>query len=668
MTVGRCGGVVLLVVAAVGCALGDGAGKNRCRTDDDCTSGRICRQGICSAPGAGDAAATPDVAGANDAPASNDAPVANDAPGADDTTPPADTPAAPDQGCVGMACPQPRCGNGAREGNEACDDGNENDGDFCTRQCRWTTPPVLASGVANNCLRTGDLRLVCWGRDHESDAATARPTTAIRVAIGEFHACAIVPGGALTCWGRPEDWDTQPPAGTYQDVASAPRRSCGVLADGSLACWGSKAPFAGPPAGKWKRIAVGAQHDCAIAADDRLQCWGRNDAGEATAPAGTFTQVAVGAEKSCALRGDGALVCWGAAAQVGAPGPFVALAVGGRYICAVGADARLSCWSPGGGELPAPEGAFSTVSAGDLHACALRHDGRVACWGGTSAWQTGLPRGPFLSVSTFTHGYPPPRGCAVTAANDLVCWGEAPPAELPAGKFAQVQLMGTEGEYGCALRTTGALACWGTSPNGAPPAGPFQALAFPCALRTDGGVVCWKGEAAPPDLFSQLVSEWRTVCGLKRDKTATCWLSEPATGEPAPQAPAGQFEKIAIWATAITGMTHVCGLRADGSLRCMACEQPELTRQTCAELPAAVLPAGPFADFGSVSKDLCGIKRADGRLACVRANPDGSGYKLVPPPTDEALVRLWGPCATDHRGALRCFGPWYHRSIDLDHP
>ncbi|MAQ13825.1 MAG: hypothetical protein CMN30_03410 [Sandaracinus sp.] len=78
--------------------------------------------------------------------------------------------------------------------------------------------PALAqldAGGAHACAVVGDGRVVCWGRDDDGQlgrgAATARSlgpvgvagiTTAIRVAAGAAHSCALLADQSVRCWGR----------------------------------------------------------------------------------------------------------------------------------------------------------------------------------------------------------------------------------------------------------------------------------------------------------------------------------------------------------------------------------------------------------------------------------------------------------------------------------
>ena len=121
------------------------------------------------------------------------------------------------------------------------------------------------------------------------------------LASGEFHSCALRPGGSIQCWGDIRNGQTDAPEGTFDAVAA------------------------------------GGFHSCARRTDGTIICWGDNLFGQADAPGGMFESVAAGGFHSCGLRSGGTVVCWGDRAggrswgdvRVGRGGgfPFVRVAV-----------------------------------------------------------------------------------------------------------------------------------------------------------------------------------------------------------------------------------------------------------------------------------------------------------------------------------------------------
>jgi alpha-tubulin suppressor-like RCC1 family protein len=234
---------------------------------------------------------------------------------------------------------------------------------------------VIAAGGAHTCVKAvASASIRCFGaNDHGQlgggpappyqfvDATLgATPATAMSVAAGAAHTCALDAAGGVWCWGRGDE-------GQLGDGARADRSAPVMLALG-----------AGVSA---TAVAAGGAHSCALVTGGKVMCWGRGDEGQLATAGGIDalvpTEVAdiegalavvAGAAHTCAIAADRSALCWGAnehgqlgdggTADSGTPVPVAgltdvrALAAGGAHTCALRGDGTLSCWGDdGSGQL-----------------------------------------------------------------------------------------------------------------------------------------------------------------------------------------------------------------------------------------------------------------------------------------------------------------------------
>ena len=349
-----------------------------------------------------------------------------------------------------------------------------------------------------------------------------------RVALGDAHTCVIKDDGTVWCFGDNSDGqlgnssfgppDSTTPVQTSGfgtgrtavQVAAGERHTCALLDNGEVWCWGSggnnelangalqssdpvKVPLgAGITA---SRIFVGGRVSCALTSDNRLTCWGQNHKGQigngtvlasgGVAPAAVSNiptsfvpaHVDPGGRHVCAAATGGAVWCWGdddrnqlgtaadGAAAVNVPGPADSItaarsvATGLEYSCAVLTDDTVSCWGRNhlaqlgrGSVTPASTAApaavsigapVSKVAAGKAFACALTTAGAVWCWGENTAGQVGdatagSPRLAPAQVSNLggtavdivAGGA---HACAVLSSGAVRCWGDNSAGQLGMG-------------------------------------------------------------------------------------------------------------------------------------------------------------------------------------------------------------------------------------------
>jgi alpha-tubulin suppressor-like RCC1 family protein len=166
--------------------------------------------------------------------------------------------------------------------------------------------------------------------------------TALAVAAGEQHTCALLDDGSVKCWGY----------NSYGQLGQGDTVTRGI----SASTIGDQLPPVALGTGRTaKSIAAGTYLTCAILDDDSLKCWGYNYQGG----------LGIG---DTATRGDGAN-------EMGNFLPAVSLGTG-----------RTA----------------KSVAIGSAHTCALLDNEVLKCWGSNSYGQLGL--GVWGSGSSFGDG------------------------------------------------------------------------------------------------------------------------------------------------------------------------------------------------------------------------------------------------------------------------
>jgi alpha-tubulin suppressor-like RCC1 family protein len=172
----------------------------------------------------------------------------------------------------------------------------------------------LAAGGSHACALRYDGEVWCWGADQYgqlgrgsigvADGITARrvPTidSAIMVAAGFGHSCALFEGGALRCWG----WNGYGQLG----LGASPNRATPGLVAGL---------------GPARTLSAGQQFTCAALQDGTAWCWGDNARGQ---------------------LGDGSLTSRNTPVQVVGLRDVVAVAAGATHACALTARNAVWCW------------------------------------------------------------------------------------------------------------------------------------------------------------------------------------------------------------------------------------------------------------------------------------------------------------------------------------
>lgn len=280
----------------------------------------------------------------------------------------------------------------------------------------------------------------------------------------------------------------------------------------------------------------------------------------------TCTNGVCGAACPAGTLGDGVNVCI----------PVSTVAAGDKFTCALLDTGRVSCWgSTTDGIEPGAAGVgnfvFKSLSAQYNQVCGIRDTGQVVCWGASPSTHMG----PYIAVATGNA-----HTCAIKSNQSLDCWSSDQDSVIetePTGKYKGIASMN---HYSCAIISGGAqdgrLKCWGDSPDydfrPAPTTETFTrvfgGVSHACGLKGDKTITCW-GLLYYPNFpatttFKTLGSGGSThYCGiLTSDDTVFCWGSDGGVGGPPPSEPAGEFKAIGL------GSSHTCGITTAGRAVC----------------------------------------------------------------------------------------------------
>jgi alpha-tubulin suppressor-like RCC1 family protein len=247
--------------------------------------------------------------------------------------------------------------------------------------------------------------------------------TAVAVAVGYVHTCAILSDGGTKCWGQGSSGQLGFVAGTvnlapinpidFGGGLTAVRISCGyvhtcaILSDGTARCWGGNAngqlgdgtttnspnPVVVSSLGlSVMSISCGWYHTCAILSDGSIVCWGMNTQGQLgdntldskSIPTSisldggeTAVKVSAGLDHTCAILSDGTIQCWGFN-QYGQ--------VGDKTLITRMVPTKVF---PFGTGLSNVERTALDLSVSSSSSCAILSDKMVSCWGRGSSGQLG---------------------------------------------------------------------------------------------------------------------------------------------------------------------------------------------------------------------------------------------------------------------------------------
>jgi len=430
--------------------------------------------------------------------------------------------------------------------------------------------------------------------------------SAVAVAAGNAHTCAVTSAGSVWCWGA--NW-------------------AGQLGDGTSTSRLTPVPVSPrlPPLDV-TALAAGDGHTCAVTRAGAVWCWGDNRAGQlgdgttttrptpvAVSGLGGSVVVAItaGWGHTCAVTSAGAALCWGSNADgqlgdgttidrytpvvvSGLGSGTTAIAAAPSHTCAVTDAGTVSCWgSNGAGQLgdgtttaaltPVTVQYLSgaaAVTAGHLHSCAATSTGAVWCWGSGGAGQLGdgtrtdaltpvSVSGLGSGVVDLTSG--DVHTCALTSAGAVWCWGSGllgdgstgwhlTPSAVR-GLGSGVTAFGAAMFHTCAVTSAGAVTCWGWNDAGQLGDGTSTSQLTPAAVSglASGGAGVSAGG-------------WNT-CAVTTTGAVRCWGSNDVgqvgdgttTWRVTPVAVSGLGSGVAAVSTS---GRHACAMTGTGALWC----------------------------------------------------------------------------------------------------
>jgi alpha-tubulin suppressor-like RCC1 family protein len=583
---------------------------------------------------------------------------------------------------------------------------------------------AIGTGAIHTCALLAGGTVKCWGYGIEGqlgDGTTLlpgwrnTPTTVTglddvkQIAVGTFHACALVADGRVRCWGNGGD-------GEMGTGPTAPESN--PLPVAVCATTGCPAELSGIAA-----ISAGGDHTCALSSFGGLvYCWGGGSAvGNGTTgvswlpvnvcgdPGCTFylsgvSQIAAGGGQTCSVMQDGSPRCWGdnGYGQLGdgttvtRTTPVVVsggLAVssintGGAQTCATVSGGQVRCWGRndhgelGNGALVdsttpvlvcsasgcgSPLEGAATVAAGSHHACVITGDGRVLCWGsaddgrlgnGTTSGAAAIPVEPSALPSVGARSVAPgdKHACALTGDGNVQCWGYNASGQLGNGTFTD---------------STAPVPLFGANLRAAQiSAGLFHSCNAPAASNPR----CWgegddgrlgngsSADAVTPQVVdgsnaTQLAAGSHHACGAAASGLVRCWgrgengrLGNGSTADASSAVSACSDATCTAFLNADhvdSGDAHTCARLADGTVKCWGYNAArQLGDHTTTDRTTPVL----VKDGGGVFNAVDVLEVATGGIHSCALVVDGT-------------VRCWGSNGFGQLGNAGCGSPCNYSTV-----
>ncbi|MDB4602745.1 hypothetical protein OAH71_02415 [Euryarchaeota archaeon] len=400
----------------------------------------------------------------------------------------------------------------------------------------------LALGQYHSCalMERGEVR--CWGGNSQgqlgdgttfgrpSASATSSLSTnndnAVSIVAGEQHTCALLQDGGVSCWG----WNYGGQLGIGSEISQSSPQETTLTSNGSSAI----------------SLAAGSYHTCAILQDGNVHCWGLNSNGalgdgtivdrnasqvSLTVDLGsgrTATKISAGMAHTCAHLDNDTVSCWG-----------------WNDDSQIGDGTTIDRLNP----VNIYTGYFRTVrdiSVGWTHTCALLDNGGIKCWGDDSAGQIGIGSTSGVDVSSPEYtsikstrtiesmGLGQSHTCFLLDTNELKCWGTNGEGQLGNGTSSSTV------QYSSAINPNLPESAIPISVTAGPrDVGNIQSYGNTCVLTSNDGVYCWgsylveydgngNSHTTPTkipqsDDFVELVQASHTACAINKSSAVFCW-------------------------------------------------------------------------------------------------------------------------------------------------
>lgn len=501
---------------------------------------------------------------------------------------------------------------------------------------------ALSAGKDYSCGLHTDSTIRCWGgsysqkpernRDGFTYQTSNTGNTATTIVEGNFKAvaadgnglrtCAVRTDGTTTCWDNTTLTQADTPNGTFNTVHAGTyvcdtnvagcrelitvfntvhvdTYVCGLHTDSTIHCWKYREngglEVLTSPEGEFKTLSTGYEYACAMHTDNTIRCWKPTNPQQAVhTPAGQFTAVSIAAYSSCVFADI--FDCWNvwykdyeAPITCSYTDPVVTTCSNASgdldppvniAACGVQDDSTVECWNENG-ELPnTPKGEFTSLSVNRDHACGVQTGGTINCWGNNLSGQANVPSGKFTTIT-------PRNLCGIQTSGTIRCWGEGFDVRADGQPTWPTETF-TDFKLGCGILTTGSIACGGllSDPN-----------------SSTYNYQRWNSSES--DKFVDLLSFDGGRCGLHQNSTVKCWdlydLYDLDDGlEEHDYARYGQFTTVSA------GPDLVCGVRADGTVKCWRHGGDELD---------IFMFSGPFNSVTVGLDGVCGL-RTDNTVEC----------------------------------------------------